>query len=326
MKKGHAYLLSILSDGQFHSGEVLATHLNISRAAIWKSIRLLESLGLNIEAVRGKGYCLNQPIELFSEEKIKKCLSPRIKKSCHKIDVLFKTDSTNSNLFDQLKNETIHGNVVLAEYQSQGRGRRGNKWIAPLGSGITLSVGWRFDIVPKTFSQLSLYMGVAIARALHSENIDNIGLKWPNDIVVKNKKIGGILIEIRGETSGPVDVVIGIGLNYELNEEIKTQIAQPVTDICSHTNQRISRNAMVATLLSKVFEVLDSMQNDQSLNLLDEWRVLDCHSERHAKLLLPNEVIEGVLKGVDDQGALLISVDGKIKSYTSGEISLRVAS
>lgn len=326
MKKGHAYLLSIISDGQLHSGESLATQLNISRAAIWKSIKQLELLGLHIEAVRGKGYRLNQPIELLSANKIKKLLSSQAKKSCRNIEVLFKTDSTNSYLFNRLANEKIHGNVVIAEYQSHGRGRRGNKWLAPLGSGLTLSVGWRFDVTPKTLSLLSLYMGVAMARALHSENITKVGLKWPNDVVVMNKKIGGILLEVRGEASGPVDVVIGIGMNYDLAEDVKANITQAVTDICSHTEQRLSRNSLAATLLSNVFAVLENMEADQSLNLLDEWRTLDCYVEQHVKLLLPNEEIEGVLKGVDNQGSLLMSVAGKMKSYTSGEISLRVPS
>jgi BirA family transcriptional regulator, biotin operon repressor / biotin---[acetyl-CoA-carboxylase] ligase len=324
MKKGRAYLLSIISDGKTHSGEALATQLNISRAAIWKSIKQLELLGLDIEAVHGKGYRLAHPIELLSEKKIKKLLSSQAKQSCQNIEVLFKTDSTNTYLFNRLASEQVHGHVVLAEYQSHGRGRRGNQWLTPLASGMTFSVGWHFDIAPKNLGLLSLFMGVAIARTLQAEKIAGLGLKWPNDIVVMNKKIGGILLEVRGEASGPVDVVIGIGINYDLTEEVKSNIAQPVTDICSHTQQRLSRNAIAARLLSNVFEVLEGMKVDQSLDLLDEWRALDCYVEQHAKLLLPNEEIEGVLKGVDNQGSLLMSVAGKMKSYTSGEISLRV--
>jgi len=326
MKKGHAYLLSIISDGKLHSGEELASRFNISRAAIWKSIKHLESLGLPIEAIRGKGYRLSHGIELLSEKRIKKSLSPLAIEHCRNIEVLFKTESTNSCLFDRLATEQIHGNVVLAEYQSHGRGRRGNKWLSPLASGITFSVGWRFDIVPRTLSLLSLYMGVAMARALHAEKITNVGLKWPNDVVVMNKKIGGILLEVRGEASGPVDVVIGIGMNYELAEEFNSNIDQAVTDICSHTEQRLSRNNLVATLLSNVFEILEGLSRDQSSNLLNEWRALDCYAEQRVKLFLPNEEIEGVLKGVDDQGLLLMSVGGEVKRYTSGEISLRMSS
>jgi len=323
MKKGHAYLLSIISDGNIHSGEELATQLHISRAAIWKSIKRLESLGLHIEAIRGKGYRVPKPIELLSDKRIKKSLSPIARKCCRDLEVLFKTESTNSYLLNRLGSEQIHGNAVLAEYQSQGRGRRGNKWISPIGSGICLSVGWRFDIAPAAIGLLSLYMGIATARALHEVSLTNVGLKWPNDIVIMNKKLGGILLEMRGEAGGPVDVVIGIGINYELQKSVLSNIDQPATDICSFTNKRLSRNRIAATLLSNVFEILEDLKSGTNSNLIEEWRKFDCYAERKVRLILPNEEIEGILKGVDKQGALLMSVDGKLMSYTSGEVSLR---
>lgn len=324
MKKGHAYLLSIISDGKLHSGEELATQLDISRAAIWKSIKHLQTLGLQIDSVHSKGYRLVHPIELFSEKKIKKSLSQIAKKSCRNIELLFKSESTNTFLFKALATQNIHGNVVLAEYQTHGRGRRGNKWVSPLASGITFSVGWHFDTAPKALGLLSLYTGVAIARALTVAKVNHVGLKWPNDIIVDQKKIGGILLEVRGEASGPVDVVIGIGLNYNLGEDIQSSIEQPVTDICHQVTQSISRNNLVALLLSNIFQVLEDISSDHNLNLLNEWRKFDCYKGRHAKLMLPHEEIEGVLQGVDDQGALLLTVDDKVLSYTSGEISLRV--
>jgi len=324
MKKGHAYLLSIISDGKLHSGEELAHQLNISRAAIWKSIQYLRTLGLKIEAIQSQGYQLNHQIELLSDKKIKQNLQSSAKKLCGNVQLLFKTDSTNSYLFKQLDKRNIHSDVVLAEYQSGGRGRRGNKWLSPLASGLTFSVGWHFDIAPKALSLLSLYIGVAIARTFEAENMAEVGLKWPNDIIVMDKKIGGVLIEVRGEASGPVDVVIGVGINYDIEEETKSAIGQPVTDICSHTKKRISRNSLIALLLSNIFNVLESLEEDQASNLLDEWRAFDHYVGRNAKLILPNEEIEGVLKGVDNQGALLLSVGKEVKSFTSGEISLRV--
>lgn len=324
MNKGHANLLSIISDGKLHSGEELASQQEISRAAIWKSIKHLQSLGVQIDAVHSKGYRLANQIELLSEKKIKQSLQPIAKGSCSSIELLFKTNSTNTFLFDQLARKDIHGNVVLAEYQSGGRGRRGNKWISPLASGLIFSVGWHFEVAPAALSLLSLYTGVAIARALKSAKINNLGLKWPNDVVVMNDKIAGILLEVRGEASGPVDVVIGVGINYDMDNNIKAGIEQPVTDICSHTSERLSRNELAALLLSNIFEILESLDLNINSNLLDEWRSFDCYFDRQAKLILPNEEIEGVLKGVDNQGALLISVDGEVKSYTSGEISLRV--
>lgn len=322
--KGHAALLSIISDGQFHSGQDIATQLDISRAAIWKSIKHLESLGLRIEAVRGRGYRLENQIELLSEKNIKKELSPIARQCCNGLAVLFKTKSTSSYLLNRLSTENSHGNAVFAEYQSNGRGRRGNQWISPLASGVCVSVAWHFDIAPNALGLLSLYMGVATARTLSALGIDNIGLKWPNDIVINDKKLGGVLLELRGEASGPVDVIIGIGVNYELPEFALADIDKEVTDISTLTEKRLSRNKIASTLLSNIFEILQELQSGTNSSLLDEWRQYDQSVGRSAKLILPGKEIEGILKGVDNQGSLLMIVDGQQKSFTSGEVSLRI--
>jgi BirA family transcriptional regulator, biotin operon repressor / biotin---[acetyl-CoA-carboxylase] ligase len=322
--KGHAALLTLISDGQLHSGQDLATQLNISRAAIWKSIKHLESLGLQIEAVRGRGYRLTNQIEMISERVIKKSLSPIAMKCCKEIDVLFKTESTNSFLFNRLGSEQIHGHAVLAEYQSNGRGRRGNQWVSPLASGVCVSVAWHFDIAPSALGLLSLYMGVATARTLCALGITDVGLKWPNDVVIKDKKLGGILLELRGEASGPVDVIIGIGVNYDLPESAVSDIDQAVTDICRLAQERLSRNTIAATLISNVFEILHGLQSDTGTSFIEEWRQHDRYVGRKARLILPDKEIEGILKGVDNQGSLLMTVDGQLKSYTSGEVSLRI--
>lgn len=284
----------------------------------------LESLGLQIEAVRGRGYRLVNQIELLSEKTIEKQLSSTAKQSCNELIVLFKTKSTSSFLLNRLNAEKLHGNAVLAEYQSNGRGRRGNQWVSPLASGIYVSVAWHFDLAPNTLGLLSLYMGVATARTLSALGITGIGLKWPNDIVIEHKKLGGILLELRGEASGPVDVIIGIGVNYELPESALSDIDQAVTDICSLSQKRLSRNRIASTLLSNIFEVLQVLQSETSTSLLDEWREYDHSIGRRAKLILPGKEIEGILKGVDNQGSLLMIVDGQLKSFTSGEVSLRV--
>ncbi len=322
--KGHAALLSIISDGQFHSGQDIATQLDISRAAIWKSIKHLESLGLEIEAVRGRGYCLANQIELLSGKIIKKELSPTARQLCNELIVLFKIESTSSFLLNRLSSEKCHGDVVLAEYQSKGRGRRGNQWVSPLASGICVSVAWHFDVAPNALGLLSLYMGVATARTLSALGITGIGLKWPNDIVINDKKLGGILLELRGEASGPVDVIIGIGLNYALPDFALSNIEQPVTDICCLTEKHLSRNKIASILLSNIFEILQDLQSDTSSSLLDEWRQYDQSVGHRAKLILPGKEIEGILKGVDNQGSLLMIVDGQLKSFTSGEVSLRI--
>ena len=324
MKKGYADLLSIISDGEIHSGEELADELSISRAAIWKSIKHLRSLGLIIEATHGKGYKLHQPMELLSAEKISNKLSSIASRDCNKIDILFNTPSTNSCLFERLEQSSIHGHVVLAEYQSAGKGRRGNQWLSALGAGIYLSLGWHFDRSPAAPGLLSLYTAVAIVRALKSLGIDEARLKWPNDILIDNEKLGGVLLEIRGESCGAMDVVIGIGVNYDLPEYIIENIEQAVTDICKHSPQQLSRNNIVAALISHVIDVFHSITEETYVELLNEWRQYDYYKNKTAKLMLPDKEITGLLQGVDEQGSLLMLVDGKTERYTSGEISLRM--
>jgi len=324
MKKRYTKLLEIISDGDIHSGEKLASHLDVSRAAIWKSIRYLKTLGLEIKAIRGKGYCLDKKFEFLSSRHIRRMMSEESKKPCRDIDIVFQIKSTNLHLLNRLSHNSIHGSVVFAEYQSEGRGRRNKKWVSPIGSGICFSIGWHLEVMPISLELLSLYMGIAVARSLDSIGIDKVGLKWPNDIIAGEHKIGGILLDIKGESTGPLDIVIGIGINYKLPKYLKLNIDQPITDICSTTRKNISRNMISAILLSNIFEILSDLKVGKNLDLINEWRKYDCYIGREAALILPNQKIIGLLKGIDDQGSLLMQVDGELSSYRSGEVSLRV--
>tara|TARA_B100001250_G_scaffold410131_1_gene435946 strand:+ start:1875 stop:2852 length:978 start_codon:yes stop_codon:yes gene_type:complete len=324
MKKRYTKLLEIISDGDIHSGEKLASHLDVSRAAIWKSIRYLKTLGLEIKAIRGKGYYLDKKFEFLSSRHIRRMMSEESKKPCRDIDIVFQIKSTNLHLLNRLSHNSIHGSVVFAEYQSEGRGRRNKKWVSPIGSGICFSIGWHLEVMPISLELLSLYMGIAVARSLDSIGIDKVGLKWPNDIIAGEHKIGGILLDIKGESTGPLDIVIGIGINYKLPKYLKLNIDQPITDICSTTRKNISRNMISAILLSNIFEILSDLKVGKNLDLINEWRKYDCYIGREAALILPNQKIIGLLKGIDDQGSLLMQVDGELSSYRSGEVSLRV--
>ena len=324
MKKGYVLLLSLLSDREFHSGEELAKALDVSRAAIWKLIKQLGHYGLSINAVHGKGYQLDHHIELFSESEIRNHLSTAVSKYCRDIEILFKTSSTNTYLLEKLDGQEAHGHVVLAEYQSDGRGRRGNTWVSPLASGIYLSISWRFNLNASVLNTLSLYIGLALARALTSLNITGIKLKWPNDILINEKKLGGVLIDMRGEVAGPVDVIIGIGINYYLAENIMTGINQRVTDICSNTTGVLSRNQLTDILLSYFFEILINFDSCKKSVLIDEWLKYFCYYGKPGQLISQHEIIEGIIEGVDNQGCLLMSKGGVVTPYTSGELSLRL--
>ncbi len=326
MNNSRQALLQQIKDGQFHSGEQLSAELSVSRTAVRKIIKQLQQLGLDIESRHGMGYRLQRPVELLDSDKIFAHLQKRARPLCNGIDVLFETDSTNQYLAARCAHESCSGHVVLAEHQSQGRGRRGNQWLSPLAGGISLSVAWRTDYTYASLGLLSLFVGVAVARALSKIGIHEVGLKWPNDILVHHQKIGGILIEMQGEANGPIAMVIGIGINHAIPTKIAQAIDQPVTDIVSHVQNTVSRNELAAILISELLLLLNGTTEDDHEALLEEWRRYDCYKDRMANLLLHDSEISGQVMGIDDDGCLLISVDGHVERYMSGELSVRLQS
>ena len=162
----------------------------------------------------------------------KRCHVPRIERKLsadarsrvRKLEVLAVTESTNSRLFALSDLPAGRADVCIAEFQSAGRGRRGRSWTAPYGGGLCLSVSWQFADSPKQVGALSLATGVGVLRALREQGVGGIGLKWPNDIVCRGRKLGGILIELRTETAGPAYVVLGVGLNFHLSKQAQRAI------------------------------------------------------------------------------------------------------
>lgn len=317
-------LLSILSDGKFHSGEELGRHLGLSRSAIWKKIGKLEKYGLVVYSIKGKGYRLSKPVDLLNREKILSLLDEDAKSIVKELTVLEEVDSTNQYLLNQIDNTGFHAHVVLAEYQTLGRGRRGHTWISPYASGITMSLGWHFETPPELLTGISLGAGVAIMRTLHRLGIDDAGLKWPNDIIWRRRKLGGSLVELKAESTGPCNMVIGIGINYSFPSNIVHSIDQPWVDMTSIQPEKTSRNLAIAILLSELFRVLLQVEDEGTGNIINEWRKHDIMKDKQATLLLPASNIQGMVRGIDDSGALIMSINGKIKKFNSGEISLRI--
>lgn len=317
-------LLSLLADGRFHSGEDLGRELAISRTAVWKKIKSLQRYGISVHSVKGKGYRLSRAIEFLDREKIIASIDSTMKPVLRRLTLHEQIDSTNRFLLDQTDTPDFHAHVALAEFQSAGRGRRGHGWISPYAAGICLSAGWHFETPPEPLTGISLGTGVAIMRALCKAGIKGAGLKWPNDIFWQGRKLGGTLVEMRAESTGPCNVVIGIGINYSFPPEERYSIDQPWVDIATIRRDPVSRNVFTAMLISELFGLLTEIRNGGFGEILDEWRQHDHMKGRHATLLLPDRTVTGLLLGVDDSGALLMSIDDQVKKFNSGEISLRV--
>jgi len=191
-------ILRILSDSNFYSGNELAKKLGVSRTTIWKHLRELSALGLEISAVSGRGYRLNHPVQLLNNEAIRRDLNHQTSNLVSEIFVHDKIKSTNRYLREKMLINDSQGLVCLAESQSSGKGRSGHEWVSPFGRNIYLSLLWRFECGPAAISGLSLAIGVAVLRTLDGLKIPEVGLKWPNDILWQGKKLGGILVEVFG--------------------------------------------------------------------------------------------------------------------------------
>lgn len=316
-------ILSILADGEFHSGSTLSDVLGVSRSAVWKHLNGLYELGLEHSAVSGKGYRLERPLELLHQDKIESRLSPEARSALAMLEIHDHLDSTNTYLVEQAKCGASSGSVCLAEFQSAGRGRRGRFWVSPFGSNIYLSILWRFQNGPAALAGLSLAIGVAVVRALRQQRIAGIGLKWPNDIYWQGQKLGGILVEVSGEANGPCTAVVGLGLNLFVPDRHAASITQAWTDLSKVTGQsHLPRNELVGVLLNHLMPVIAEFETAGLAAYIDEWRSYDCLKDQAVRLFMFDQQIEGVAQGIDDCGLFVLkTVEDETKVFASGEVS-----
>jgi BirA family biotin operon repressor/biotin-[acetyl-CoA-carboxylase] ligase len=319
-------LLQILADGKYHSGVELGIQLGVSRAAIWKVIQKFENiLGIPVYAVKGKGYRLQQSIELLNKDIILQNLSGKTVSQLKQFDVLFDVDSTNRYLSHKSIDGAASACLVLAEQQTSGQGRRGRSWVSPFGGNLYLSLLWRFQFGPAQLGCLGLAVAVAVIRALNRMGISDAGVKWPNDIVWQGKKLAGILLEMRGEASGPSAVVIGVGVNVSMpasNKELIARIDQPWVDMEAILKKKIGRNQFAAYVIDALFDVLKIFPEQQA-ELLTEWQSVDILKGQEVEVTFPDKVIEGVALGIRQDGALRVQHQGKELICHSGEVSIR---
>ena len=317
-------LIALLADGQFHSGTELARILAVSRSAVWKHLQALDALGVACIAVSGKGYKLQRPLHLLNLEQINFYLAPKIKALIKKIDIHSVISSTNVYLQDIARDAADSGLVCLAEYQTAGKGRRGRSWVSPFGHNIYLSILWRYQNGPGAIAGLSMAIGVAVVRALRQAGVDEVGLKWPNDIYWRDRKLAGILIEVSGESGGPCEAVIGLGLNLYLPQQQAEAIEQAWVDLQQIMGDQVmaQRNRLVALLLNEMMPVIAGFEEQSLPSYIDEWRSFDCMQGRSVSIYIGQQCFTGVVRGIDDQGLLLLEDGaGKLRAFASGEVS-----
>lgn len=310
-------LISILSNGEFHSGEQLGETLGMSRAAINKHIQTLRDWGVDVFTVPGKGYSLPEPIQLLNEEFIRSSISKG------SVTILPVIDSTNQYLLDRFS--TLQsGDACVAEYQQAGRGRRGRKWFSPFGSNLYLSMYWRLEQGPAAAIGLSLVIGIVMAEVLQSLGADKVRVKWPNDLYLMDRKLAGILVELTGKTGDAAQIVIGAGINLAMRRVESDVINQGWINL-QEAGIAIDRNTLAVRLIKELRAALILFEQEGLVPYLSRWEKLDNFIHRPVKLIIGEKEIFGTSRGIDAQGALLLEQDGVIKPWMGGEISLRSA-
>lgn len=310
-------LISLLADGEFHSGEQLGEKLGMSRAAINKHIQTLRDWGVDVFTVPGKGYSLPEPIQLLDESLILSQINTG------SVSVLPVIDSTNQYLFDHLASLSS-GDACIAEYQQAGRGRRGRKWFSPFGANLYLSMYWRLEQGPAAAIGLSLVIGIVMAEVLHELGADQVRVKWPNDLYLHDRKLAGILVELTGKTGDAAQIVIGAGINLAMRRVEEEVVNQGWINL-QEAGIHIDRNKLAVRLINELRNALKIFEQDGLASFLGRWEKLDNFIHRPVKLIIGEKEIFGISRGIDEQGALLLEQDGAIKPWIGGEISLRSA-
>ncbi|MEO2177481.1 MAG: bifunctional biotin--[acetyl-CoA-carboxylase] ligase/biotin operon repressor BirA [bacterium] len=289
-----------------------------STAVLKKS---LKDLGISFRE-SGRRVQLQDPLELLDKEKLRANLNPEALELISSIETHWSIGSTNTYLMDRTGQQDFHGLICLAEQQVSGRGRRGRHWVSPFAKNISLSIGWQLSSAVG-IAGLSLVIGMQVVKSLRSMGLVEVGLKWPNDVLLNGGKLCGILIEIGTPKKGNLDVVIGVGVNLQLDPIDAKEIDQPWSTVSDVTH--ISRNELVSLLISNLILELERFSKTGFMSYRENWREFDLYFGQDVRVLIGDRVVEGTDHGVDEEGNLLLKTKSRIETFNAGEVSLRPA-
>lgn len=308
------------------SGSELAARFGVTRAAVWKRIEVLRAAGLPVEAVAGRGYRLAASPDLLDADAIRAVLPAGSRALLAALVVDAEVDSTSSALLRDASAGAASGSVRLAETQTAGRGRRGRAWLSPVAANVYLSVLWRFGGGLSALAGLSIAVGVAAARALQACGAAGVRLKWPNDLVLDGRKLGGILVDAAGEWQGPCHAVVGIGVNVRMPPAVGAGIDQPWTDLAQALApaEPPSRNAVAAALLGELLPALARFEADGLAPFRAGFDALDALAGRAIDVHDGGVPWPARAAGLCEDGRLrVLAADGREHRLAAAEVSVR---
>lgn len=307
-------ILQQLSAEDFVSGEQLAGYLGVSRTSIANHIKGLADYGVEIFSVKGRGYKLAQTISLIDEKQLTESLNYR----CFYFDEIGSTNAFILNNIDELTS----GDCCVAEYQSAGRGRRGRTWVSPYGCHLYTSLYWQLSQGISQAGGLSLVVACALVKALGEQGVSSLGVKWPNDIYLNQKKLAGVLIEMSGQAQSHSHIVIGIGINLAMSEQQGGLIDQPWSDL-SEQGLQIDKTQLMLALHRQLMRDLQQFEHDGLSAFMERWKESDIFYGQQVSLIMGENQIKGRCCGIDHSGGIILETDGVKQTYIGGEISLR---
>ncbi len=304
----------------FVSGEAISRHLKLTRTAVWKRVRILRTLGYVIEASPRLGYRLTQSPDLLLPSEISPLL--RTKWMGKKIHYFNTVDSTNSTAYQLALNGAKEGEVVIGESQEKGRGRLGRQWVSPPFLNLYLSVILRPKIPPHQASLITLMAAVATADAIEKYAHLTPLIKWPNDLLLRKRKVAGLLNEIYSETDRIHFVILGMGINLNMDEEgFPKEIRAKATSLKRETGRPVSRKAFVSLLLEELERWYGIFLKEGGSPLLKAWKARAQIEGKRIRVTSFGEVLTGRAVDVDSDGALILTTgDGERKRVVAGDI------
>ncbi|TGE34101.1 biotin--[acetyl-CoA-carboxylase] ligase [Desulfosporosinus sp. Sb-LF] len=304
---------------EYVSGERVSQHLNVTRAAIWKQIKVLREEGFVIEAQTKNGYRLLQTPFALNEWVLKQVLTTA-SLGC-KINLEDELESTNDRAKELACQSGIHGQVVLAKCQNAGRGRLQRQWESPRG-GLWMSVVLRPNLSLADASKITLAASVAIVDALDELFKLRVGIKWPNDLVFNGQKIAGILGEVVGEWNAVRTLVLGMGINVNFPRE-QLSASLNATTLQEIMGYEVDLNKVAATILKNLENELAYIEGKEFERLRLSWSEKAVGLGEEVRVLRGEHVFDGTFKGISIDGALLLETEDGEKSFSAGEVQLR---
>lgn len=242
------------------------------------------------------------------------------------VEVFSELGSTSSYLLSQAGPEPGHCRIALADQQTAGRGRMGKVWQSPRSSGLYLSAAYTFARMPRNFSCLTLAVGVGVTAALSDVGANGVELKWPNDLVLKNGKLGGILTELQSVKRGSesVTVIIGIGLNLDMQGQLAGVTAGigQISDLRQVMTELPGRFQIAAAIIEHLVHTLLKFDDDGFSSFSEQWKRFDWLAGKNIRVETPFGNIDGIASGIDEDGALVVQRDGARERVISGTVTL----